>query len=267
MQYGHPACAENRRKVGVLDPGAYEFGGETGEGQGPDRCRQQASPLQPLHGASFQRDSFAPGSIAAVFGEALAPSAATASAAPLPESLNGVSARVNGVTAPLYFVSPGQVNLQIPYGLDPGEATLELRINNVVKTARIRLSAAAPGIFLHPDGRRAVAHNQDYSVNGPDSLAEPGSIVIVYFTGQGPLTSFLPTGQAARVLPLAEVALPRSATIGGKTAEVLFMGMTPGFVALAQANLVTPLESTSGEQPVVITIGGVPSEPATVWVR
>src|SRR5262249_58163675 len=65
------------------------------------------------NGASF-RTEFAPGMVMSVFGAQLAPSIQVASALPLPFVLNGVSATVNGVSAPLYFVSPNQLNVQVP---------------------------------------------------------------------------------------------------------------------------------------------------------
>jgi uncharacterized protein (TIGR03437 family) len=62
----------------------------------------------------------------AVFGSQLAPSVAGASSVPLPVSMAGVGAAVNGVAAPLYYVFPGQLNLQIPYETAVnGTATLQ----------------------------------------------------------------------------------------------------------------------------------------------
>src|SRR5262249_22041173 len=77
------------------------------------------------HGASF-KTVFAPGMVLSAFGTQLAPSIGIASALPLPLALNGVSATVNGIAAPLYFVSDAQVNLQVPYEAGIGPAVLAI---------------------------------------------------------------------------------------------------------------------------------------------
>lgn len=80
------------------------------------------------NGASFQQ-AFAPGMILSVFGAQLAPSTLAAASLPLPLSLAGVSASVNGVPAPLYFVSTGQINIQVPYETGAGNAVLGVNNN------------------------------------------------------------------------------------------------------------------------------------------
>src|SRR5436305_13290330 len=73
-----------------------------------------------LNGASFARgQAVAPGSIVSIFGTELATSLAQADTVPLSNSLGGVSVTFNGVPAPLYFVSAGQINAQIPWNVIP----------------------------------------------------------------------------------------------------------------------------------------------------
>src|ERR1700682_524694 len=67
--------------------------------------------------------SIAPGSLATIFGQNLAASAASAPSLPLQTNLNGVTLSISGVAAPLYYVSPGQINFQIPSGTATGTAT------------------------------------------------------------------------------------------------------------------------------------------------
>jgi uncharacterized protein (TIGR03437 family) len=80
------------------------------------------------NGASFA-SAFAPGMILSIFGSDLAPSTQSASSPPLPLSLAGVSVTVNGATAPLYFASPGQLNVQIPYETGGGPAAVGVNNN------------------------------------------------------------------------------------------------------------------------------------------
>lgn len=264
--YRHPACIEARNNVGIVDIGAYEYGAPPGQPDGPERCKQAFAPSEVANAASFARDAFAPGMIATMFGTGFADQAIQATAAPWPAQLGGVRVTVNQLPAPTYFVNPGQVNFQIPYGLDLGDAVVLATVNGVAKTpARITLREAAPGIFLH-SGQQAIAQNPDGSLNTTSNGVEAGGYVTVYLTGQGRLTRFIDTGEAARPLPLAEAALPSSATIGGKPANILFLGMTPGLVAVAQANIVIPEDLAPGTYPLVITIGGVPSNTAQLTV-
>src|SRR5262249_10264125 len=108
-----------------------------------------ASPLQTLDGASF-RSPVAPGSIATVFQPNLASSLNVASTVPLPNSLNGLSMRVNdSISVPLFATSPTQANIQIPWELD-GESSATLRSvrpDGTSETFSVPLARFAPAIF------------------------------------------------------------------------------------------------------------------------
>src|SRR5205085_5868969 len=69
---------------------------------------------------------YAPGMILSVYGAQLGNFPQSAAAIPLPQYLAGFEASINSVPAPLYYVSPNQVNVQIPYETQPGQATLVL---------------------------------------------------------------------------------------------------------------------------------------------
>jgi len=112
-----------------------------------------------------------------------------------------------------------------------------------------------------------VATHADGTLITADSPAVAGETIIVYLTGAGPVSPQPATGQAAGATPLSQATLPFSATIGGQTAPVDFLGMTPFLVALAQANIRVPAGVASGDQPVVITVGGAVSNGPLVRVR
>lgn len=267
--YAHPACLSGRAIVSKIDIGAYEFEGDLGASNGLARCivvaPPRGDPVTVTNGASFT-GPLAPGSIATIFGTGFADLTLSATAAPLPRTLNGVSVTVNGLTAPIFFVSPTQINVQIPFDLDLGEGNLLVTAGPLIRpSAKVRISSAAPGIFLHSTNR-AVAQNQDSQLNIPQSPAAPGSIITVYMTGQGRLTSYVPTGSAALIFPLSEAALPSSATLGGKPVEIAFLGLTPGLVGVLQANLRIPLELPPGDHTLLVTIDGVTSNPAQIAV-
>ncbi len=267
-QYQHPACADMRPIDSVIDIGAFENGaGSPASGQ-PARCgTPQAGAQAVVNGASFDSDLLAPGSIGAIFGSGLATTTAQASATPLPLQLGGVAVAVNSIPAPLYFVSPAQINFQVPVDAKAGAGAVLVTVNgSTLPPAQFRLGSAAPAIFLFPQSTRAIAQNQDYSLNASDNGAPPGSVIIVYMTGQGAVSNPVPSGEIGPTNPLAEALLPSSATIGGQTAAIQFLGLAPGLVGVLQANLVVPAALAAGAHKVVVTIDGAASNAADVFV-
>jgi uncharacterized protein (TIGR03437 family) len=209
------------------------------------------------------------GSLATIFGTGFGAQTA-ATSVPLPLQLANTSVTVNNVPAPLIFVNPSQINFQVPVETAAGPAMAIVTFNNFPSAAfTFEVAAAAPGIFLY-DTTRAIAQNHaDNSLNGPNSPAAPGDYLVVYLTGQGPvsgpaLTDGVPLPAPP---PLFTATLPNSATIGGKPATMTFLGLTPGFIGLAQADIQVPQLAPAGDYPLVITINGVKSNAPTVSVK
>ena len=153
-----------------------------------------AAPVALVNAASYD-PTVAPGSIAALFGSELtALGAQTATTIPLPNSLAGLSVKINGLTAPLFFASANQVNLQVPSGVTPGTANIEVfngSATTPVGAGTVTVAEAAPGLFtadLSGKGQ-VIALNADYSRNAdfdrfPSARPEvTGSYVTIYATG------------------------------------------------------------------------------------
>ena len=186
-------------------------------------------------------------------------------------TLAGTSVTVNGKPAPLVFVSPTQINAQIPYEvttLDPAFPFPAVVVTSggvaslAAKTATIL--GSAPGIFQYGTNR-AVAQNQDNSINASDNPAKVGSTIIVYVTGGGELDNKVATGAGAGSNPLSRLLQPITVTIGGQPATVSFAGLTPGFVGLVQVNLVVPALA-SGSYPVVLKANAFTSNAPLITV-
>jgi hypothetical protein len=141
-----------------------------------------SAPPQISNGGVVNAASFtprvAPGSLISVFGTDLATAKASAEAVPLPKSLAGTSVTIGGKEAPLVFVSPTQINAQVPYELNEGSsATVVVKVNGVNSPERtVQVVKAAPGIFQFGE-RRAVVQNANSSVNTAENPAEVGSYV------------------------------------------------------------------------------------------
>jgi uncharacterized protein (TIGR03437 family) len=209
--------------------------------------------------ASFT-PAYAPGMVLSVFGSQLAPSAAGASSVPLPVSMAGVSAAVNGVAAPLFYVSQGQLNLQIPYETAVnGTATLQINNNGQATSQTFPVATAAPGVFTDHTG--AIV---------PNGRAIRGQITTVFVTGAGSTTPPIPTGAAPAtgtpIVSLPQPAQTTTVTVGDVSAPIDFIGVPPGLVGVTQINFQVPSGVGIGAQSVVVTVGGVSSAPAYLRV-
>ena len=209
------------------------------------------------NGASFVVGA-APGMVLSVFGTNLAPSTQEASSLPLPLSMNGVSATINGVAAPLYFVSPGQLNIQVPYETPAGLALLAVNNNGQVTTFLFQVSFSYPGIFVDGNGNTV-----------PFASGNRGQILTLFITGEGDVTPPLATGASPKaVTPFpAPVLKPQTLTIGGVKATIDFIGVPPGLAGVTQVNFTVPSTAPLGLQPVTITIGDQTSATANFTVK
>ena len=188
-----------------------------------------------------------------------------AGSTPLPASLGGVSVLLGERPVPMLFVSPGQINFQVPYELLPGNYSLVATGNSGSSTStQVTVQAAAPGIFVHANNW-AVVQNQDYSINDASNPAKVGSYVTLYGTGAGAVSPPVATGAAAPGSPLSYASPDLTATINGIPATVSFAGLTPGNVGLLQVNLQVP-PLPGGTYPIQITIGGVRSNTPSIAV-
>ncbi len=218
-----------------------------------------------VNAASFAAGPVAPGSFIALFGQDLAQTVATAGAFPLPVGLGGVSLTINGIPSPLYYVSPSQIDAQVPFEVAPGNATTVLTTGgSALPGVPLTVKAVAPGIFVNASNF-ALVRNQDGSVNAAANPAPVGSVVTAYGTGQGPVSNPVPTGAAAPDSPLSPVMAGVMATVGGQTAVVSFAGLAPRLVGVFQVNLQIP-NLAPGTYPLAITVGGVAANSPLVAV-
>ena len=154
--------------------------------------------------ASVATPSLAPGSMASIFGSNLAGSTSAASSAPLSTTLGNVTVTVGATLAPLWFVSPSQINFQIPYETTPGTTVPVVVSNNgtASNTFQLQIAATAPGIFFTGNGTDAVAvNNPSQTLNSAGNQAPAGSTVSIFLTGIGAVTPSVSDGAAAPPSP------------------------------------------------------------------
>jgi uncharacterized protein (TIGR03437 family) len=211
--------------------------------------------------ASYAVNATPPGSVFVLFGENLAARAAGATGTPLPTSLASATVTVNGEPAPLFYVSSTQIDAQMPWDIPTGAQATVIVKNGTSTSNAVAVSVPAtgtPGISVYPTNR-AVVVNQDGSVNSPSAGASAGDQVVAYFTGGGPVQAAgkLVTGAPAPD-GLSSVTGDYAVTVGGVTAIVKYIGLTPESIGLYQVNFVVP-QLPKGTYPVVITIDGYAS--------
>ena len=219
-----------------------------------------------VNGANLMSSALAPGSLFTLFGNFLAATTAQAASLPLPTHLGGAEVLVNNVAAPLLYASPGQINGQIPTGTHTGAGGLVVRTGfGLTIPIPISIAPAAPELFLTGDSQ-ALILNQDGTVNSALNPAPQDTIISVFLTGQGAVSPPVGSGRAAPVRPLSQVVSMPAAEIGGQDATVMFLGLAPGYVALAQGNIGVPT-GASGRLGIRVRIGHIWSNLGFVYVE
>jgi uncharacterized protein (TIGR03437 family) len=208
------------------------------------------------------------GSIFALYGMNLAPSATSATKVPLPDTLLATGVTVNGESAPLFYVGPGQINAQMPWDIQPGLASVVVTsAAGVSNTAAVTVPATAvPGVFPQYPTNAAVVASAANVLITPQAPAHIGDTVVAYFTGGGPVNAvgplvtgaYNPNGQS----PVTST-MNNSVTVAGVQAVVQYIGLTGSLVGVYQVNFVIP-KVAAGTRDVVLTIGGVASVVTTI---
>ncbi|HEY2842313.1 MAG TPA: peptidase S8, partial [Bryobacteraceae bacterium] len=181
------------------------------------------------------------------------------SVSPLPYSTTGVTATINGLAAPILYVSPTLLNIQIPYSAGAGPAVLGINNNGQIAGYAFQIAPTAPGILADAVGNIS-----------PNSSALQGASASLFLTGAGEVspalkTAFAPsaaTAPASQPKPIQPVSI----TIGGVQAFVQYGSLAPGLIGTARVDFIVPSSVPAGVQPVVVTMGGVKSPPVNLTV-
>jgi uncharacterized protein (TIGR03437 family) len=232
------------------------------------------SVLAVVNAGSFLPGAISPGEILVITGSAMGPKdivPMSVTNGSLDRTLSGAKVFFDGIDAPLVYVSGAQLAAIVPYEI-AGRAVTRLVVQyQGVQSAPITLNVAdaAPGLFMVAAGQ-AAALNQDGSVNAQNNPAAPGSIVVLYATGEGVTNPPANTGELSN-MPFDQLPRPKSrvaVTIGGKDATIVYSGAAPGLTAgVMQVNAVIPADLGTGPAiPVMLTVGNATSQPALIYV-
>jgi uncharacterized protein (TIGR03437 family) len=248
-----------------------------------------------VNNADYAVQGVAPGSIIAIFGTNLASNLAIGDTVPLSNSLDTLtSVTFNGLPAGVYFVSPNQIDAQLPWESVPG-GTMSVVVTTHAGTSAtqtVNVLAAQPGIFTVNQtgaGQAIATDNFDSAISAPTgsitgvnthpfsigTQGQNGHALILWCTGLGAVTPAIADGansyNADGSLTLRNtVAQPPSdlvVMVGGVQAQVLFSGLAPAFVSENQVDvLLGPGTPTGSAVPVQITVNGVTTNQVTIAV-
>jgi uncharacterized protein (TIGR03437 family) len=231
-----------------------------------------------VNNASYAASGVTPGEIAAIFGVNL-----TDGTSCLPPSCNptfgsngklnttmaGAQVTVNQTPVPIFYATPGQLGVQIPFELTGTSATVVVSVGSQSSPpAAINVTAVSPGIFTATadgKGAGAITHPNGAAVT-PQNPAQPNEVVIFYATGLGQVAPAVPTG--ALPAGLSTTVAPVTLMIGGITVIPEFAGLAGCCVGLNQINARIPAAVNGGDAvPVVLNIAGKSSNMAIIAVQ
>lgn len=215
-------------------------------------------------------DPAAQGDIVAVFGEQLSDQARGATAVPLATKIGPTRVLVNGLPAPLYYASYGQVNIQIPFETAPGDAVVRVeRDGQLGNSVSIQVAARAPHIL--PFGEYGIIHNYSQNITFPmpptpgvpTSRAHAGDVFVIWTIGLGQGSPAVATGAGAPGAEgLSRIPTRLKVYFGdrflGSTfgADPLDVVMTPTLVGLYQVSVIVPQGTPKGDRiPLYLDIG------------
>ncbi len=227
----------------------------------------------------------APGSLVAIFGTDLADGLVAADSVPLSTSLSNVSVTFNDTPAPVLFVSPGQINAQLPSntlpeGATSGVAAVVVRRGGSSSQPRnVQVARFSPAIFTLPGtgvGPAVAVNNDDGSLAQPEGsvqgvAAEPvkrGRALIIYGNGLGAVDIPVQDGHDS-LDALRRATTTPAVLVGGVEAQVIFAGLSPQFPGVNQINIVVPDNTPTGSAvPLQVRLGGITtSDQVTIAVR
>ncbi len=229
-----------------------------------------------LSAAGQRGGPLAPGGIVAAYGNGLAGAQAQITALPLPLTLAGASVLVGEQPAPLYFVSPGQINFVVPPDSPTGAWPVRFTGSHTPQTSTAQLVRVAPSIFtangaaggppaasvlrVRADGSRVLEPVARRNAAGTAYEAAP---VDLGPAGERLYLLLYGTGFARRRSEASVVV-----TVGGRRAPMIYSGAQGEYPGLDQVNVELPRSlAGAGEVDVVVAVDGYVANTTRIAIR
>jgi minor extracellular serine protease Vpr len=221
----------------------------------------------------------APGSYISIYGTNLSDVTRIFATPYLPIAIGGVSVSFDipskniSVPGHIYFVSPGQINIQIPWELQ-GHTSVMMKVSIGSYSSNlynVALNDYSPAMFEYTEAGTnrvlAAALDSKFLLIGSNHPIARGASVQLYVNGLGPVNDQPASGEPASATPLSRTVVLPKVTIGGQPGVVSFSGLAPGIVGLYQINVTVPTNIDAGVQPVIINQNGVISKTSQLVVQ
>ena len=235
-----------------------------------------------ISAASFSGAELAADSIVAAFGSELATQTLAAPVTPLPTTLAGTTVRVRdsaGIErpAPLFFISPAQINYLMPTGVALGNATVTITSGSgKVSLGAVQIAAVAPGLFAANANGQGVAAALALRVKADGTQSY--ETIARFDTATGRFVStpidLGPAGEQVFLLLFGTGLRGRSSLttttllMGGAGAQVLYVGAQGELVGLDQVNVAVPRTLIGrGEIDLVLTMDGKAANTVRVAIK
>jgi uncharacterized protein (TIGR03437 family) len=229
------------------------------------------------NGTFGSQESVSQGDIVAVFGsQFISGDPQQAGSLPLATTLGDAQVLVNGKAAPVYYVSPGQINFEIPIDAATGDGTVQIvRGSQQGNQAYIHIASRVPRFILLNGGPYAIMTTPQGALTGyAGHSVKAGDVIVIYTIGLGPTSPSVPSGTASPSDTLAKVTVPVQVCFGNPTpffqppcAKPQFVGLTPNFVGLYQINVTIPSGIPPGNSPFLFTVDNVASDTVQLPVQ
>jgi len=192
----------------------------------------------------------APGELITLYGSGLASGLQIASSIPFPSTLGDVQVNIGGLPAPIYYVSPTQISVIVPYAVTGTLTQIQVISNSTSSnTVTTLVNKTAPGIFTQNQsgiGYGAVIH-LDGTLVTPSHPAQINETVSVFLTGLGVVNPLVPDGSAGPVTPLSNTTNTITVDVSGISATVGYTGLAPQLAGLYQINFTIPTGVSNGD--------------------
>jgi uncharacterized protein (TIGR03437 family) len=192
----------------------------------------------------------APGELLTLYGSNLAAGVVVAPSTPFPTTLGKVQVNINGIPASIYYVTPGQLSVIVPYGITGTVANVQVFNDNVPSNSvSVFVNKTAPGVLTQSQNGIGYgdAIHQDGTLVNPKNPAQIGETLSLFVTGLGAVNPAIPDGSVGPINPLSTATSAIAAYIGGVKATVSYAGLAPQLAGLYQINLTVPAGVTPGD--------------------
>jgi uncharacterized protein (TIGR03437 family) len=209
----------------------------------------------------------APGSIVSIFGASFAPDVIVGPDGPLAQALGCVTVRLADRMLPLFFVSPSQINFQMPDDVAPSDQRVTVSCEGLPDVqAVVTVGRNAPGLFQDANSNGVVLH-EDGSAVTADAPAKRGELLTIYGTGFGPTDRTRPYGFPLPADPVYSMVDAVSVQAGDLAIAAEKAFGAPGRIGVDAAQFRLPDAAASGSVMVKLTVNGVDSNTVALRVE